>query len=104
MEGSGDRAICAGASALHLEELPDTFSDVRFSDLKCLNASVFKDFPIYERVRFNVRLEAYNVTNTPWFSTTSAANLNVTSPTFGQLSFSSNNASRSFALYGRLTW
>jgi outer membrane receptor protein involved in Fe transport len=87
-----------------LRNFPTRFPDVRFSDLKCLNASVFKDFPIYERLRFNVRLEAYNVTNTPWFSTTSAANLNVTSPTFGQLSLSSNNASRSFALYGRLTW
>jgi hypothetical protein len=87
-----------------LRNFPTRFPDVRFSDLKCLNMSVFKDFPIHERLRFNVRLEAYDVTNTPWFSTTSAANLNVTSPTFGQLSFSSNNASRSFALYGRLTW
>jgi hypothetical protein len=87
-----------------LRNFPTRFPDVRFSDLKNLNLSVFKDFPIREKVRLNVRLEGYNVTNTPWFSTTNAANLNVTSPTFGQLSLSSNNASRAYGLYGRLTW
>jgi len=87
-----------------LRNFPTRFPDVRFSDLKNLNLSVFKDFPIREKVRLNVRLEGYNVTNTPWFSTTAAANLNVTSPTFGQLSLSSNNASRAYGLYGRLTW
>jgi hypothetical protein len=87
-----------------LRNFPTRFPEVRFSDLKNLNLSVFKDFPIREKVRLNVRLEGYNVTNTPWFSTTAPANLNVTSPTFGQLSLSSNNASRAYGLYGRLTW
>jgi hypothetical protein len=77
---------------------------VRFSDLKSLNFSAFKDFPIHERMRFNLRLESYNLTNTPWFSTNGASNLSVTSPTFGQLSLSSNAASRSFSLGGRLIW
>jgi hypothetical protein len=87
-----------------LRNFPTRFPDLRFSPLENLNASVFKDFPIHERLRLNVRLEIYNVTNTPWFSTTTAANLNVTSPTFGQLSLSSNNASRAYALVGRLVW
>jgi hypothetical protein len=87
-----------------LRNFATRFPDVRFSDLKNLNLSVFKDFPIRERLRLNVRLEGYNVTNTPWFSTTAAANLNVTSPTFGQLSLSSNNASRTYSLAGRLIW
>jgi hypothetical protein len=55
-------------------------------------------------MRFNLRFESYNLTNTPWFSTTAASNLSVTSPTFGQLSLGSNNAARSFSLGGRLIW
>ena len=87
-----------------LRTFPTRFPDVRFSDLKSLNFSAFKDFPIHERMRFNLRLESYNLSNTPWFSTIAASNLNVTSPTFGQLSLSSNAASRSFSLGGRLIW
>jgi hypothetical protein len=87
-----------------LRNFPTRFPDVRFSDLKSLNFSAFKDFPIHERMRFNLRLESYNLTNTPWFSTNGASNLSVTSPTFGQLSLSSNAASRSFSLGGRLIW
>jgi len=40
--------------------------------LKNLNFSAFKDFPIHDRIRFNLRLESYNITNTPWFSTNAA--------------------------------
>jgi hypothetical protein len=97
------RAIPAQAP-FTLRTFPTRFPDVRFSDLKSLNFSAFKDFPIHERMRFNLRLESYNLTNTPWFSTIAASNLNVTSPTFGQLSLSSNAASRSFSLGGRLIW
>ena len=87
-----------------LRNFPTRFPDVRFSDLKNLNFSAFKDFPIHDRIRFNLRLESYNITNTPWFSTNSATNLSVTSPAFGQLSLGSNNAARSFSLGGRLIW
>jgi hypothetical protein len=87
-----------------LRNFPTRFPDVRFSDLKNLNFSAFKDFPIHDRIRFNLRLESYNITNTPWFSTNAATNLSVTSPAFGQLSLGSNNAARSFSLGGRLIW
>lgn len=53
-------------------------------------------------LRFNLRIESYNMTNTPWFSSTSGSNLNVTSPAFGQLTLGSNNQPRSFSLGGRL--
>lgn len=56
------------------------------------------------RYLIGLRLESYNITDMPWFSTNAATNLSVTSLAFGQLSLGSNNAARSFSLGGRLIW
>ena len=85
-----------------LRDFPTRFPDVRFSTLKNLDLSLFKDFPIYERLRFNLRIETNNVSNTPWFS--SLATNNVTAANFGNLTLSSDNAGRSFGFTGRLVW
>jgi hypothetical protein len=85
-----------------LRTWPTRFPDVRFTTLKNCDLSLFKDFKIRERVRLNLRLESYNVTNTPWFS--SLATTNVTAVNFGNLTLSQNNEPRSFQLGGRLIW
>ena len=56
------------------------------------------------RYLIGLRLESYNITDMPWFSTNAATNLSVTSLAFGQLSLGPNNAARSFSLGGRLIW
>jgi hypothetical protein len=50
--------------------------------LKTYDISVQKEFPITERVRFEFRVEFFNLTNTPIFSSPNRA---VTSPAFGEL-------------------
>ena len=53
-----------------------------------LNASAFKYFRIYERMRAELRLEAINATNHPWFN---APGTNMSSTaTFGVITGASN--------------
>jgi hypothetical protein len=56
----------------------------RFFDI---DASIFKDFVLRDRFKFQFRAEAYNLTNTPTFSVPIAS---VTSATFGQVTSTSN--------------
>jgi hypothetical protein len=51
------------------------------------DASLFRSFPMTERTRIELRLEAFNVTNTPVFS---APDFVVTDPNFGQVSSTAN--------------
>jgi hypothetical protein len=89
-------------AAYTLRTWPTRFPDVRFTNLRNLDLSLFKDIPIHERLRFNLRLESYNVTNSPWFS--SLATTNVTAANFGNLTLSQNNQPRGFQFGGRLIW
>jgi hypothetical protein len=50
--------------------------------LKTYDLSVQKEFPIKDRLRFQLRGEFFNLTNTPIFN---APNRSVQSPTFGEL-------------------
>jgi hypothetical protein len=64
-----------------------TLPDVRRPGLTNLDLSLFKDFPLGETWRFQFRVEAFNLTNTPLFGlpgTTLAA------PTFGVISSQAN--------------
>lgn len=56
--------------------LPNIHSDSVFN----VDVSVFKDFPIRERVKAQFRAETFNITNTPTFSTPGTA---INSTTFG---------------------
>ncbi len=56
--------------------LPNIHSDSVFN----VDVSVFKDFPIKERIRAQFRAEAFNITNTPTFGTPGTG---VNSTTFG---------------------
>jgi hypothetical protein len=57
-----------------------------------LDFSLFKSFPLTEKVRLQLRVEAFNLTNTPTFLLPSASSSNLTygSTVFGQLSSASS--------------
>jgi hypothetical protein len=89
-------------SPFMLRNFPTRFPDVRFGSLRNLDLSLFKDFAIGERARLNLRVENYNVTNTPWFPRTGTDN--VTAANFGSLNLSQTNTPKRFVLGARLVW
>jgi hypothetical protein len=71
-------------------------SQLRAPGQRSLNASAFKNFAIYERMKLELRLEAINATNHPYFG---APGTNMsTAATFGVI----NSASNSRAMQGGL--
>jgi hypothetical protein len=70
-----------------LRSFPTMFPDVRSKILNVWDMSVYKEFPIKERVRWQVRADFHNAFNHPWFG--NLASNNVTDPNFGMLSVSS---------------
>jgi hypothetical protein len=58
--------------------LPDVSGDGLFN----IDFSLFKNFTVKERFRFQFRAEAFNLTNTPTFD---ATNNSYGTPTFGQI-------------------
>jgi hypothetical protein len=64
-------------------------SQLRAPGMCALNASLFKNFAIYERLHAELRLEAYNATNHPFFN---APGTNMSSTaTFGVITGASNS-------------
>lgn len=65
-----------------------------------VNLSMFKTFPIHERLHLQFRAESFNLTNTPQFA---APDTNVTDTTFGErTNFSQNNDPRNIQVALRL--
>ncbi len=65
-----------------------------------LDASVFKTFPIHERLKLQVR-EAFNVTNTTWFGSPGTG---VATSSFGVITPSQANDPRYMQAALRLTF
>lgn len=87
-----------------LRNFPTRFSDVRVLGYHNWDASLSKQFPIYEQVRLQFRLELVNAFNTPWFSRMQGQALDVASPTFGQLDPVQRNLPRFIKLAMHLYW
>jgi hypothetical protein len=64
-----------------LNTLTPVMPNVRLSRPALADVSLFKTFPIHERLQFQLRGEAYNVANTAWFP---APTTSLTSPNFGK--------------------
>lgn len=70
-----------------MRTFPTMFPDVRSKILNVWDSSIYKEFPIKERVRWQVRADFHNTFNHPWFG--NLASNNVTNAQFGQVSVSS---------------
>jgi hypothetical protein len=79
-----------------LRKYPSVFPDVRAQGVKSAEISVYKEFDIKERVKWQIRADAYNAFNHPWFG--QPLSVDVTSPVFGQLKADMNNETRVIAL------
>ncbi len=66
----------------NLRTFPSRVASVRSYGMNVTNFSVHKIFPIYERVKLELRGDAEGITNTPNFA---PPNLNPTSTAFGQV-------------------
>ena len=86
---SGARQNCASADepiawqvqpAFTLRTLTTRLDDVRTKRPGLIDFSLFKTFALPSRMRLQVRLESFNLFNTPWFG---APNTNVTNAAFG---------------------
>jgi hypothetical protein len=68
-----------------LQNYPTRFPDVRTKPLNVADVSVYKEFRMQERVRLQVRADAHNVGNFPWFGNLDSNGANVTNSKFGFL-------------------
>lgn len=84
-----------------LRTLGSRFPNIRDARPTVFDLSVFKQFPITERVRLQFRAEAFNAFNTPWFG---APNLTVGGANFGVVSPSQANDPRNIQLALRLSF
>jgi len=64
-----------------------------------MDASLFKTFPVHERMNLQFRLEAFNLTNTVWFG---APGTTVGTTSFGVITPSQANDPRNMQLALRL--
>jgi hypothetical protein len=78
-----------------LRNFPTWFPDVRSKPLNVFDVSVMKQFSITERVRLQIRADAHNVGNFPWFSkATNGYTKDVTNSQFGFLENDQENEQR----------
>lgn len=83
-------------SAYELRTFPTRFPDVRAQGVKSAELSIYKQFVIRERVKWQVRADAYNAFNHPWFG--QQQSVDVTNSQFGRLRADMNNETRIIAL------
>jgi outer membrane receptor protein involved in Fe transport len=79
-----------------LRDFPTRFADVRSKALNVWEISVFKEFAFRERIRWQIRADAQNAFNYPWFSRLQSSA--VTDSRFGFLRLGPNSESREFVL------
>jgi hypothetical protein len=107
---TGTRQNCASANEpvtfmvqapFTLRTLGSRFPNIRDSRPTVLDLSLFKTFPITERIRMQFRAEAFNAFNTPWFG---GPNTTLGSANFGVVSPSQANDPRNVQLALRLSF
>jgi hypothetical protein len=86
----------AGPAPYTLRNFPTRFPDVRTKPLNVADVSIYKEFLIKERVRWQIRFDGHNVGNFPWFGVLDSNGANVTRPQFGFLRADIGNEGRVF--------
>jgi hypothetical protein len=92
----------AGPAPFTLRNFPSRFPDVRFMDLDTWDLNLAKDFPIRERLKGQIRVNAINAMNHPYL--TQMQSYNVTTANFGQLALSQGNPPRTINFDFRLVF
>lgn len=94
----------AGPAPFTLRNFPTRFPDVRYMGVANYDFSLSKDFVIFEKVKTQVRADAINAFNRPYFTQLNGGAPNVTSANFGQLAPAQNNQPRVIYLEFRMTF
>ena len=77
-----------------LQTFPTRFPDVRSKPLNVADLSLYKEFTIKEKVKLQIRCDAHNAGNFPWFGALDSTGNNVTRPLFGHLKANIGNETR----------
>ncbi len=83
-----------------LRDFPTRFPDVRSDFLQSWEISAYKEFPIAERLRWQIRLDAHNAFDYTHFGR--LISTSVTDPRFGQLNPAQRNQPRDFVAVMKL--
>lgn len=83
----------------YIRTFPTRWNDVRADGVNELNLGLHKSFPITERIRLQLRFDAFNAFNRPRFG---APTTDPTSSSFGRVQGSQQNQARSIELAGKL--
>ncbi|MBI5084740.1 MAG: TonB-dependent receptor [Acidobacteria bacterium] len=88
--------------AYTMRDFPTRFPDVRAQNANSVELSVYKQFTITERVKWQIRADAYNALNHPWFG--QPQSVDVTNSRFGYLNADMNNETRIVSLIMKITF
>ena len=84
----------AAQAPFTLRTFPTRFSDVRSKPLNVTDISLYKEFRFGEKVKWQIRCDAHNAANFPWFGVLDGNGANVTRPLFGHLRADIGNETR----------
>ena len=88
-----------------LANLSPRFARLRNVRPPTASISVSRDFPLTDRARFQLRGDAYNLTNTPWYGAGdngAGVNTNASSSAFGRITFAQGNDPRTIQIGARV--
>jgi len=77
-----------------LRTFPTRFPDVRSKPLNVTDLSLYKEFRLTEKLKWQIRVDAHNAANFPWFGVLDNNGNNVSSPLFGHLRADIGNETR----------
>jgi hypothetical protein len=84
----------AAQAPFTLRTFPTRFPDVRSKPLNVTDLSVYKEFHFGEKLKWQIRCDAHNAANFPWFGVLDSNGNNVTRPQFGHLRADIGNETR----------
>jgi hypothetical protein len=87
-----------------LRNFPARFPDVRSKPLNFADLSLYKEFNLGEKVKWQIRCDAHNAGNFPWFGVLDGNGNNVTRPLFGHLRADIGNETRVIVGVMKLIW